>query len=137
LGQFTGAIAHDFNNMLMVVSANAQAVKRRLVDPAALRAIEAIELAATRGETLTRRLLTFARRQALNPVTIDLRERLAALRHVLTSSARADIELVIDPAAPSWPISVDVPELESALVNIVVNARDAMPDGGTVRIARC
>jgi PAS domain S-box-containing protein len=136
LGQFTGAIAHDFNNMLMVVSANAQSVKRRLIDPVALRSIEAIELAATRGETLTRRLLTFARRQALNPVTIDLRERLAALRHVLTSSARADIELVIAPAAPSWPVSVDVPELESALVNIVVNARDAMPDGGTIRIAQ-
>jgi PAS domain S-box-containing protein len=135
LGQFTGAIAHDFNNMLMVVGANTHVVKRRLVDPAALRALEAVEMAAARGETLTRRLLTFSRRQALNPVTIDLRERLDALRHVLTSSARANIQIFFELAECVWPVTVDVPELELALVNIVVNARDAMPDGGIIRIA--
>ncbi len=133
LGQFTGAIAHDFNNMLMVVSANAQTAKRRLVDPAALRSMEAIELASARAETLTRRLLTFSRLQALNPIVIDLGERLAALREVLTSSAREDIELIFDLPAELWPVLVDVPELELALVNIIVNARDAMPEGGIVR----
>jgi PAS domain S-box-containing protein len=135
LGQFTGAIAHDFNNMLMIVGANAQSVKRRLVDPISLRAVEAIELASERGETLTRRLLTFSRQQTLDPVTIDLRERLAALRDVLASSARADIELGFDVPADIRPVLVDVPELELALVNIVVNARDAMPDGGIIRFA--
>ncbi len=135
LGQLTGAIAHDFNNLLMVVGANTQLVKRRLVDPPSLRAVEAIEHASSRGETLTRRLLTFSRRQTLNPIVIDLRERLAASRDVLTSSAGKNIELVFELPERIWPVLVDVPELELALVNVVVNARDAMPDGGTVRIA--
>jgi PAS domain S-box-containing protein len=134
LGQLTGAIAHDFNNLLMVVGANTQLVKRRMVDPPSLRAVEAIEHAASRGETLTRRLLTFSRRQTLNPIVIDLRERLAASRAVLSSSAREDIELVFDLPQQIWPVLVDVPELELALVNIVINARDAMPEGGAIRI---
>jgi PAS domain S-box-containing protein len=135
LGQLTGAIAHDFNNLLMVVGANTQQVKRRLVDPPSLRAVEAIEHAASRGETLTRRLLTFSRRQSLNPIVVDLRERLAASRDVLASSAGKNIELIFDLPAPVWPVMVDVPELELAMVNIVVNARDAMAGGGTIRIA--
>ena len=135
LGQLTGAIAHDFNNLLMVIGANAQLVKRRLVDPPSLRAIEAVGLAASRGETLTRRLLTFSRRQALNPIVIDLRERLAASRDVIASSAGKGIDLVFALPKRVWPVLVDVPELELALVNIVVNARDAMPDGGTIRIS--
>jgi PAS domain S-box-containing protein len=135
LGQLTGAIAHDFNNLLMIVGANTQLVKRRLVDPPSLRAVEAVELAASRGETLTRRLLTFSRRQNLNPIVIDLRERLAASRDVLASSAGKDVELVFELDEQIWPVLVDIPELELALVNIVVNARDAMPDGGTIRIA--
>ena len=135
LGQLTGAIAHDFNNLLMVVGANTQLVKRRLVDPPSLRAVEAIEHIASRGETLTRRLLTFSRRQNLNPIVIDLRERLAASRDVLASSAGKDIELVFEMPDSIWPVMVDVPELELALVNIIVNARDAMPEGGTIRVA--
>ena len=135
LGQLTGAIAHDFNNLLMVVSANAQLIKLRLVDPPSLRAVEAVELAASRGETLIRRLSTFSRRQSLNPIVIDIRERLAASRNVLTSSAGKDIELLFEMPRQVWPVMVDVPELELALVNIVVNARDAMPAGGTIRIA--
>ena len=135
LGQLTGAIAHDFNNLLMVVGANTQLLKRRLVDPPSLRAVEAIERAASRGETLTRRLLTFARRQDLNPIVIDLRERLAASRDVLASSAGENVELVFKLPDSVWPVMVDVPEFELALVNIVVNARDAMPNGGTIRIS--
>lgn len=135
LGQLTGAIAHDFNNLLMVIGANTQLVKRRLVDPPSLRAVEAVEHAASRGETLTRRLLTFSRRQNLNPIVIDLRERLAASHDVLATSGGKDVDLIFDVAEPVWPVMVDVPELELALVNIVVNARDAMPNGGTIRIA--
>jgi PAS domain S-box-containing protein len=134
LGQLTGGIAHDFNNMLTVVSGNAQVLKKRLGDPKDLRAIEAIELAATRGETLTRQLLAFSRRQALNPIVISLRQRVAAFRELLASSARGDIKLVIDIARNIWPVAVDVHELELALVNLVVNSRDAMPDGGTITI---
>jgi PAS domain S-box-containing protein len=129
LGQLTGAIAHDFNNLLMVVGANTQLVKRRLVDPPSLRAMEAIEHSA-----LTRRLLTFSRRQTINPIVIDLRERLAASRDVLASSAGEDVELTFDLPETMWHALVDVPEFELALVNIVVNARDAMPGGGTIRV---
>ena len=135
LGQLTGALAHDFNNLLMVVGANTQMVKRRLIDPPSLRAVEAIEHAASRGETLTRRLLTFSRRQAINPIVIDVHERLAASREILATSAGKDIELLFELPERTWPVLVDVPEFEMALVNIVVNARDAMPDGGTIRIA--
>ena len=136
LGQLTGGIAHDFNNMIMVVSGNAQLLKERLAgDARNLRAIEAIENAAARGETLTRQLLAFSRRQPLKPMVISLRQRLAEFRDLLASSARSDIELVIDIGRNVWPVAVDVHELELALINLVVNARDAMPDRGTITIA--
>ncbi len=134
LGQLTGGIAHDFNNMLMVVSGNAQILKERLSDARNLRSVEAIELAAARGERLTRQLLAFSRRQALNPMVVSLRQRLAEFRDLLVSSARGDIALVIDIGRSIWPVAVDVHELELALINLVVNARDAMPDGGTIVI---
>jgi CheY-like chemotaxis protein len=121
-----------------VVSGHAQSWKARLKGPRDTRAIEAIELAARRGERLTRQLLAFSRRQALNPSVIRLDERLDAVRDVLESSARGtrgNIALHIDVAGDVWPVSVDVPELELALVNIVVNARDAMPDGGAIEFS--
>jgi PAS domain S-box-containing protein len=135
IGQLTGGIAHDFNNLLMIVGGNAEALARRVGDPRARRAIEAIRLAAQRGESLTRQLLSFSRRQALNPTVVDLARRLAAFRDVLASSARGNVELAIDIPSDTWPVLVDVSELELALVNVTVNARDAMPEGGTIRIA--
>ena len=134
LGQLTGGIAHDFNNMLTVVSGNAQILKRRLRNPKNRRSVAAIELASTRGEHLTRQLLAFSRRQALNPIVISLRQRVAAFRELLGSSARGDIRLNIDIPPNIWPVAVDVHELELALINLVVNSRDAMPDGGAVTI---
>ena len=134
LGQLTGGIAHDFNNMLMVVSGNAQILKRRLRDPKNLRSVEAIEIAAARGENLTRQLLAFSRRQTLNPIVVSLRQRLAEFRDLLASSARGDITLVIDIRHSVWPVAVDIHELELALINLVVNARDAMLGGGTITI---
>ncbi|MBO0736996.1 MAG: PAS domain S-box protein [Alphaproteobacteria bacterium] len=134
LGQLTGGIAHDFNNMLMVVSGNAQMLKRRLHEPPDLRSVEAIEVAAARGENLTRQLLAFSRRQTLNPVVVSLRQRLMEFRDLLVSSARGDIKLVIDIARSVWPVAVDIHGFELALINLVVNARDAMPAGGTITI---
>jgi PAS domain S-box-containing protein len=134
LGQLTGGIAHDFNNMLMVVSGNAQILKRRLRDPKNLRSVEAIELAAARGENLTRQLLAFSRGQALNPIVVSLRQRLTEFRDLLASSARGDINLVIDIRRNIWPVAVDIHELELALINLVVNARDAMPGSGVITI---
>ncbi len=135
LGQLTGGVAHDFNNLLMIVSGQAQMLRRRATDPKDVRALEAIQIAATRGESLTRQLLTFARRQPLNPKTIDPGATIAAFQDVLASSTRGNIDLHLDIPADIWPISVDISEFELALVNLAVNARDAMPGGGTITVS--
>jgi PAS domain S-box-containing protein len=135
LGQLTGGIAHDFNNLLMIVSGHAEMLRRRLTDARALKGIDAVLTAARRGESLTRQLLTFSRRQSLNPVPIDLEQRVNAMRAMLDSSLRGNISLVADIPPGIWPVSVDVAEFELALVNIAVNARDAMPQGGTLTLA--
>jgi len=132
LGQLTGGVAHDFNNLLMVVSGQAQALMRRLTDDKDMRALEAILAASSRGEALTRQLLTFARRQPLNPRTVSLVETVAAFRDVLESSVRGNVSLNIDVPPDTWPIAIDIAEFELALVNLVVNARDAMADGGII-----
>jgi len=135
IGQLTGGISHDFNNLLMIVSGHAEMLRRRLTEPRALKGIEAILVAARRGESLTRQLLTFSRRQPLHPVAVDLRQRVEAVHAMLASSLRGNISLVVDIAADVWPVAVDVAELELALVNLAVNARDAMPEGGTFTLA--
>ena len=135
LGQLTGGIAHDFNNLLMIVSGHTQLLQRRLKDAKDLRAIEAIRSAADRGETLTRQLLAFSRRQQLSPVVVDLGARIDALRDMLASSLRGNIEVKYDIAPELWSVEVDPGQLELALVNIAVNARDAMPDGGTLTVS--
>jgi PAS domain S-box-containing protein len=134
LGQLTGGIAHDFNNMLMIVGGNAQILKARLGHPRDRRMAEAIEAAAARGENLTRQLLAFSRRQPLNPAVFDLRKRVAGFRDVLLSSLRAGIRLEIDIPGEIWPVAVDPAELDLALLNLVLNARDAMPEGGVIAI---
>jgi CheY-like chemotaxis protein len=135
LGQLTGGIAHDFNNLLMIVSGHAELLRRKLTDPSQLRAIEAIMGAGHRGERLTRQLLTFSRRQPLNPVPIDLTQRVNEMRPMLNSSLRGNINLVIELPDDLWPVEADIAEFELAMVNIAVNARDAMPDGGTFTIS--
>ncbi|MGE5164008.1 MAG: MASE1 domain-containing protein [Sphingobacteriales bacterium] len=134
LGQLTGGIAHDFNNLLMIVSGYAQILQRRLSEPKEVQAVEAIRAAAGRGEKLTRQLLTFSRRQQLMPVVVDLHSRIGVVRDMLAPSLRGNIELVVDIEDKIWPVEVDLGELELALVNIAVNARDAMPEGGTITL---
>ena len=135
LGQLTGGVAHDFNNLLMVVSGHIQTLKKRVADdPRATRAAEAIELAAQRGAALTRQLLTFSRRQHVNPSATDISEQLASFREILASGVGSAERLAIHIPAATWPVKVDVAEFEIALVNLVINARDAMPDGGAVTI---
>jgi PAS domain S-box-containing protein len=135
LGQLTGGVAHDFNNLLMVISGHAQSLLRRLSSPKNVRSLEAIQTAASRGEALTRQLLTFSRRQPTNPKTVRPARIVAAFRDVLAGSARGNIELHIDILPDVWPICIDIPEFELALVNLVVNARDAMPGGGTIAVS--
>ena len=135
IGQLTGGIAHDFNNLLMIVSGYAQILQRRLAEPKDARAIEAIRTAVNRGEKLTRQLLTFSRRQKLMPVVVDLRQRIDAVRDMLAPSLHGNIELTCDVEDKIWPVEVDLGELELALVNIAVNARDAMPEGGKITLS--
>jgi len=135
LGQLTGGVAHDFNNLLMVVTGHIHALKK-LADgnPKATRAAQAIELAAQRGANLTRQLLTFSRRQRVNPEAIDVRQRFDSIREVLMSGLGGNVRLLVDIDTDLWPVTIDVSEFEVALVNLVINARDAMPNGGTVTI---
>ena len=132
IGQLTGGIAHDFNNLLMIVSGHAQSLKNRLKETKDTRALAAIEMAATRGENLTRQLLSFSRTLPLSPTVIDPAEAVHAIRDVLAGSMHVNIEFMIESPKATWPIRVDKSELELALINLVVNARDAMPEGGRI-----
>jgi PAS domain S-box-containing protein len=135
LGQLTGGVAHDFNNLLMIVTGNIHTLKKIAGDnPAGLRAVQAIETASHRGASLTRQLLTFARRQSVNPQTVDLRARIHSVREVLDTGLGGAVQLHIDVDHDVWPVTVDPVEFETALVNLVINARDAMPDGGSVTV---
>jgi PAS domain S-box-containing protein len=135
LGQLTGGVAHDFNNLLMVIGGSAQVLKKYAGDEKSRRAIDAIESAARRGAALTSQLLTFARRQNVNPQTIHLGERMDAVREILDMGVGGTVQLTTDVNDDVWPIKVDIAELETALVNLTINARDAMPDGGTIKIS--
>ena len=135
LGQLTGGVAHDFNNLLMIVSGNVQTLKKAVADnPKAARALSAIEVATQRGASLTRQLLTFSRRQSVNPETINVSEQIHLVQDVLNSGLGGTVSLLVDIGPDVWPVAVDLAEFETALINTVVNARDAMPQGGSVTI---
>jgi PAS domain S-box-containing protein len=135
LGQLTGGVAHDFNNLLMIVSGNLHTLRKLAGNDAkGVRAVQAIETASQRGASLTRQLLTFARRQSVNPQTVDPADRIRSVREVLDAALGGSVQLVIDVADGAWPVRVDAAEFETALVNLVINARDAMPDGGSVTV---
>ena len=135
LGQLTGGVAHDFNNLLMVITGHVHMLKKIAGNDAkSLRAIQAIETATQRGASLTRQLLTFARRQSVNPQPIDLRDSIHSVREVLDTGLGSAVQLRINLDDGIWPVMVDPAELETALVNLIINARDAMPDGGSVSV---
>ncbi len=137
LGQLTGGVAHDFNNLLMIISGSLHTLRKGVDDddPRLQRALSAIEAATRRGAALTSQLLTFARRQSVNPQAVDVTERINAVRDVLNTGVGGTVRLQFDVERSVWPVMVDVAELETALVNLVINARDAMPDGGTITVA--
>jgi PAS domain S-box-containing protein len=136
LGQLTGGVAHDFNNLLMVISGSLHILRRSAVDdPKVQRALSAIEAATKRGAALTSQLLTFARRQSVNPQAIDVAERIDSIREVLDTGIGSSVRLAYEFGPGLWPVTVDVSEFETALVNLAINARDAMPSGGTVTVA--
>jgi two-component system NtrC family sensor kinase len=134
IGQLTGGVAHDFNNLLMIVSGSVQRLRRHIKDDKQIHLLDAITTATQRGESLTRQLLTFSRRQTLQPSVIDLSERLPEIKDMLSRSLRGDIEIRVGVPRRRCAVKVDPSELELALLNLAVNARDAMPSGGTLTI---
>ena len=134
LGQLTGGVAHDFNNLLMVIGGSVERLKSRIGDPQSGRSLSMIEAAVHKGASLTKQLLSFSRRQSLSPRVWDVVACVGDFREVLRQSLRGDIQIAFDLPAGPLPVRVDRNELEIALLNLVLNARDAMPDGGTIRI---
>ncbi|MGG5809868.1 PAS domain-containing protein [Falsiroseomonas sp. CW058] len=137
LGHLTGSVAHDFNNLLMAVLGNLALARRRLGPgaPEVLRHLDAATQSAERGAMLTQRLLAFARRQDLRPAAVDLAALLAGMKDLLRRSAGplATVVVEVPPGLP--PAQVDPHALELALMNLAVNARDAMPGGGRLTVA--
>ncbi|MDB5687361.1 MAG: Histidine kinase [Rhizorhabdus sp.] len=136
IGQLTGGVAHDFNNLLMATLSSLELLRKRISnDPQALRLLDNAAAGAQRGATLTQRMLAFARRQDLTPVRIEIPGLVLGMADLIKRSLGPAI--MIDTRFPLTldAVTADVNQLEMALLNLVVNARDAMPDGGTVTIA--
>ncbi|MCG6206188.1 PAS domain S-box protein [Rhodopseudomonas sp. HC1] len=138
IGQLTGGIAHDFNNMLTVITGTIDIISDGVSDQPHLAAIaKLISEAADRGAELTRLLLAFARKQPLRPDETDVNGLVAGLQSLLRPTLGEQIEVETLMADDVWPIYVDRGQLESALVNLAVNARDAMPGGGKLTLETC
>ena len=137
LGQLTGWGGARFQlGLLMIVSGQAELMRRKIGDdPKLLRSLDAIVTAAKRGTELTRQLLTFARRQRLQNTVAPFAERMGDVRELVSTSLPPTIELHVDMPGDLWPVEADQGELDLALLNLAVNARDAMPSGGFLKIA--
>ena len=134
MGQLTGGVAHDFNNLLMVASSGMDLLERT-TDPARRERLrQGIRQAIDRGASLTQQLLAFSRRAPLKPEVVDIEKCLGGMHTLLDRSLREDIKVDIRLAPDLWRIEVDVSQLEVAVLNIAINARDAMPDGGAIII---
>jgi signal transduction histidine kinase len=136
MGQLTGGVAHDFNNLLMVISGNLQLLVRRTSDEVLLRFARGAMEALRRGANITKRLLAFAREQPLEPTLVDLSALLPDLAdNVLSRTLGGAVRLDMKVEPGLWPALVDQGELQAALLNLTVNARDAMPHGGQLIIS--
>jgi signal transduction histidine kinase/CheY-like chemotaxis protein len=134
LSQLTGGVAHDFNNLLLILQSNLHIVKQRYPASLAETQIAAMERAIARGESLARQLLTFARRQTLQPRSVDLQSELPKLVGLVRSSLPSTIAIETELEPDTWPVEIDPNEFELAMINLANNARDAMPRGGVLRI---
>lgn len=134
VGQLTGGIAHDFNNLLTVISGNLQMAIRQIPDGKPRVMLENAQRGAARAAELTRRMLAFSRKQALNPKPIDVNRLVSTMSEMLVRVLGETIVIETVRGAGLWEIEADITELESALLNLAVNARDAMPNGGKLTI---
>jgi CheY-like chemotaxis protein len=135
IGRLTGGVAHDFNNLLAIIHGNSELVRNQLQDGS-----EAAEMtddvigAATRGAELVKRLLAFARRQHLDPDSVNLTERLPNVVGLLQRALGENVLIQVKMADGLWPAVIDPTQVDDALLNLAINARDAMPNGGTLTI---
>ncbi|MGY6158810.1 PAS domain S-box protein [Paraburkholderia strydomiana] len=134
LGQLTGGVAHDFNNLLAVMSNGLDVLSLRVQDHADLKMLETMQRAVARGATLTQQLLSFARQQPLKVERCNLNAVIRGFEAVLRRAGNSTIELEIRPEPRPRPVLLDVARFEAALLNLIVNARDAMPAGGKIAI---
>ena len=135
VGQLTGGIAHDFNNLLTVIIGNAELLRERLEGNAELAHLaEVTESAADRGAALVQRLLAFGRRQPLEAEAVDVNDLIAGMGALLHRTLGEHIEVATVAGRDLWPARVDANQLETALLNLAVNARDAMPAGGRLEL---
>ena len=135
VGQLAGGIAHDFNNVLQAVLGGVNLIRRRAADPAAVRRLtDMVQDAARRGESVTRRLLAFSRREELRADTLAIGCLLKGLQEVLSATLGSRIRVQVETPAGLPPVLADRGQLETVLVNLATNARDAMPGGGTLRL---
>ncbi|WP_395613988.1 PAS domain S-box protein [Allosphingosinicella sp.] len=138
LGELTGGIAHDFNNLMTVIRGSAELLRSEgLSDAKRKRYLDAIIETSDRATNLTSHLLAFGRRQALKPEAIDLNLRLDAFVEMVSRTIGGQIEILLDLTPGLWTVEVDATQLETALLNAAINARDAMPGGGRLTIAAC
>jgi signal transduction histidine kinase len=134
LGQLTGSISHDFNNLLTAVIGNLEMLRGRQRDPHEERKVTDALLAAERGEKAIRSLLAFARRQPLQAEVFDLNAAVRGMETLCRQSIPSTVRLIFDLARDLRPVEADLNQTELAVLNLVVNARDAMPEGGTLRL---
>lgn len=133
IGQLTGGVAHDFNNLLAIITSNAELLGDKIGDNQLL---ATIDRAATRGAELTQRLLAYARQQPMEPQAIELTELIPDLLDLIRRSLGKPVKVSVDFPDGLWPVLADRGQLENALLNLSINARDAMPNGGKLEI-RC
>ncbi len=135
VGKLAGGVAHDFNNLLAVIAGNLELAEDRIHDETVRDLIRRALNAAEKGAGLNRRLLSLARRRILKPQRVILNRRVEETAALLKSTLGEDIELTMDLAADLWATSADPGEIDSAVLNVAANARDAMPNGGKIRIS--
>jgi PAS domain S-box-containing protein len=135
VGELAGGVAHDFNNLLMVVKGHAQILLDRIPDGSPLRlSAEQVEKAADRAATLTRQLLAFSRKQVLQPRVLDMNEAVAGMIRMFSRVIGENIDMAFLPGGKLGRVKADPGQIEQVLLNLVVNARDAMPNGGRLTI---
>jgi len=139
VGQLAGGVAHDFNNILTAILGNTELTLNQLQTPQpalppALDGLRQIERSALRAAALTRQLLAFSRRQVVQPRVVDVRETLLEMQKMLGRVLTENITLELHCVSPTWPVRIDPGQLEQVITNLVVNARDAMPGGGTLTL---